>query len=145
MADVYTTEYQGAHIDQPRNPPSASIYRGDVKQVQGTYEAASAAIGTDILVVQLSKGDVILPETIVTHDALGASTTVAIEVRDRTPTATETELYAAEATSSAGTVGGDGDIAIFPHTLTEDGDVILKIAGGTATGTIKVDVRFVDN
>lgn len=144
MADFNGVNYALAYVTQPKNPPQSNLVRGSIMTTNDTFEAAGEAIGSVILIGRVQKGTVILPESIVTHDALGASSTLEIKTRGVVSPFTQVSIYAAEDTSSAGTVGGTGDIDDFPFTVAEDSDLILLTAGGTVTGTIKSDIRFAE-
>lgn len=146
MALVNGITFQKAYVDQPREFVAAGAYRGELKVMDDEYEAVALPDGDDIRVGRLTKGNVIHYESIIFHDAMGASTTLALKLRDRTDAATETVLYAAEDSSSAGNVGGTGGItSVFPFTLLEDAEVIVALVGADATGTIKTEIRYADN
>ena len=146
MADVNGVNYQKAFVDLPRDFVDSGLYRGKFRVLEDTYEATALPDGDDIRVGRLVKGNVIHYESIIFHDAMGASTTLALKLRDRTDAATETVLYAAEDSSSAGNVGGTGGItSVFPYTLLQDADVIVALVGADATGTIKTEVRYSEN
>ena len=114
-----------------------------IQQITDEYEASGDAIGTDIVIGQLKKGDFTAIDSYIAHDAMGASVTLGLSIRDSD--GNETVLIAAASASSAGTITpGDAAVLAAPIEVTDEKgvDVIVKIAGGAATGTIKARVAY---
>lgn len=143
MADVYGTTATGIlNATAPAAVLGAS-YGGSVGVLNDTYEAAAAAAGTDVIVGKLRAGSIIQPDSVIFCDAMGASTTLGLSVRNVDDSTDETVIYAAQDSSSAAVLGPvAADIATVGVKLASDSYVIVKIAGGAATGTIKTFVRY---
>jgi hypothetical protein len=141
MADVQAVNYALTYGATPNGKVASNINSGRVRVLYDTYEASSAAAGTDILIGKLTAGARI-HDVVIFNDALGASTTLGVSLRDSAGAATV--VKAAAASSSAGRqVPVTADIANLPSPEIVGGaDVIVKIAGGTATGTIKVQIFY---
>lgn len=136
MADVYAAQAENKYNTTPPDIASPFYAGTDLEPVHDTYEASSAAAGTDIVILEqeLQAGSGVHDVRII-HDALGASTTLAVALRDAD--GNETTVVSAQSTSSAGVITPDSsDVGSIPAEVTEPSDLIVKIAGGTATGTI---------
>lgn len=140
MADVYS-DIADTLLNSTTPVPT---YTGaGVQENIGTYEAAAAAAGTDVIVFRFKAGTTILPSSEIFCDALGAGVTLALVSRLVSDGATETGIFAAQSAASAAKLTAQAsDINTVGVTLAADSDVIVKIAGGTATGTIKAFIRY---
>ena len=141
MADVQAVNYAATYGATPNGKVASNVNSGRVRVLYDTYEAAGAVVGTDILIGKLTSGARI-HDVVIFNDALGASTTLGVSLRDSA--AVETVVKAAASTSSAGRqILVTADIANIPSPEIVGGaDVIVKVAGGTATGTIKVQIFY---
>ena len=134
MADVNGVNY--ALDSVPSN-----INTGKIHVIYDTYEASSSAAGTDIIIGKLT-GAARIHDVVIFNDALGGSTTLGVSLRD--DAGAETVVKAAAASTSAGVQRLiTADIANIPSAAIVGGaEVIVKIAGGTATGTIKAQIFY---
>lgn len=144
MADVNGANYALSYVTKPLNPPDAAVVRGKIRTILDSFTLAAHAIGTVVLVGRVQKGSRIHFESVVFHAALGASTTIALAIRNRA-TGVVVVLYAAEASTSQGTVGGSGDESSWPHLVDGDSDVIVQLAGGAGTGLIHTNIKVTGN
>lgn len=146
MADVQGTNYALAWGTTPPDRIPASVYRGRVRVLYDEYEASAAAAGTDILLGKLKEGARILDWFILTDD-LGTNVTLQLATRDEDSAATENVFSSAIDVASAAAVSRPvaADIARLPLLVDEDVEVIAKIAGGAATGTIRVFIFYAED
>lgn len=136
MADVYGSYYTDALQTTPPEKVKSSLWGGKQRITYDTYEADGAAAGTDILIGRMNIEEVIHSFRVL-HDALGTAVTLQLAIRDTTD-ATETVLSPATAAATAGIIEPvAADIARLPSSVSEEVDVILKVAAAAATGTIK--------
>ena len=122
----------------PAALPEVNAWHGRMRVQYDEYEAAALAASSTIAMARLPRGARIL-DLVVHHDALGADTTLSVG------TAGLPALFVtAQATSSAGTIvqSIDGEIAGFGHVFDATTDVVLSLAGGAATGTIRSAVFY---
>lgn len=142
-------DFYGVNMTKLQNSP---VDRVDVSELVGrrrvandVFEAAGAAIGDEIIVAQIQKGAKIQPDFMVLTDALGANSTLQLRFRTLADPATEIPLMvAAVATNTAAKIEAVvADIANFPYTTPDVGEVFLKVAGGAVTGTIKSFLTYV--
>ena len=143
MADVYGVNYQGEYVDSPKVRSASSSTGAEKRTLSDSYEASGSAAGTDVLVGKLWGGCVVKDFRIFSDD-LGTGVTLQLATRtgDGTETVFSTAMDAASA--AAVLVPVAADIANLPHSVDASVDVIVKIAGGTATGTIKTDITYCD-
>lgn len=144
MADVQGVNYAATYGTTPVGKVASNLWGGRLRVLHDTYEASAAAAGTDVLLGKLKEGAVIHGWSVVSDD-LGTSVTFQLATRDEDSAATETVFSAAldvatAASANHGPLAADIDRA--PITVDEDVEVIGKIAGGTATGTIKVWIYY---
>lgn len=145
MADVYAVAANGYLNTEPKVIANEQDLGGKLKFISDTYEAASLPDGDSIIVGRLPQGTVLSSNLKVTHDALGASTTLELLVRDVNDATDETSLVAAVASDTAGVIEPvAGDIDTLPHTAATDVFVIVKNAGAIATGTLKVLIGYIN-
>lgn len=144
MADFNGTNHALSYVTKPFNPPDAAAVRGNARFITDDYLFAGEAAGSDILVGKIQKGALIHYGAVIFHAALGASTTLALAIRN-TATGVEVVLYAAEASTSQGTVGGSGDEIAWPYLVTADSDLIVQLAGGAGTGQITTHIPVTAN
>ena len=143
MADLNADNYKNVFVDQPKVMARATDYGPKLRLNYDHLLLAGSNQDDWVICGRLQKGVKIQPETIVYHDALGASTDLRIAVRG-IASGDVTELYAEEDTSSAGTVGGGGDIDVFPLLLTEDCLLVLELTNADATGDIKAHFYYTE-
>ena len=142
MADVNGVNYQLQYVDVPSVKVDTAVNGAAIRTITDTYTAASDVLGTDVLVGKLKAGEYIQPESLLYNAALGASTTLSLAIR-AVSDATITVIIDPIATTSEGIITPDAaDVATLPEAVTEDHDIIVRIAGGTATGVIKSFVRI---
>lgn len=141
MADVQAVNYAATYGSNPIGKVASNVNTGRMRILYDTYEASGAVAGTDILIGKLT-GGARIHDVVIFNDALGASTTLGVSLRDSD--AVETVVKAAASTTSAARlVPVAADIANLPSPEIVGGaDVIVKVAGGTATGTIKVQIFY---
>ena len=122
----------------PAALPPVNAWHGRMRVQYDDYEASALADGSTIAMARLPRGARIL-DLVVHHDALGASTTLAVG------TASLPSLFVgAQDTSSAGTIvqSIDGELAGFGHVFDATTDLVLTLAGAAATGTIRSAVFY---
>lgn len=130
MANVYGVNYTKTRTPTPANKIDAAGYGGRVRYYSDTYEADAAAQGTVVYLGKAKKGEVVMPQSQLTYDALGANTALAVGYAGA-PAA----LLASTATTSAGTSN------LNKVTLTEDVDIFATVSGsGAITGTVQLDL-----
>jgi len=118
---------------------SSAQVHGRVRVAFDTYEASSLASGSDITVARLPEGATVY-EIIVIHDALGASSTLAVgdsADADRYITAT-----ASTAANGKIIMTEDGVIDGFGYENSSATDVLITTGGATISGTIKAAVFY---
>ena len=142
MADVrgvYNTNY---YSDTPPTIIASGLGDGRKKVFSDTYEAAALVTTSDILVGPILEAGAVIHDVVIFADALGASTTLAVHTRALSD-ASETVVLIAKSTSSASRLAPiAADIAGFPSAVTERSEVLITQVGGTATGTIKIQVTY---
>lgn len=139
MADVYGVQSTKVYNTTPPEVLPGK-YQGAVRRsAHDTYEASGLSAGDKIIVGFIPHGSRLLPETRIDVDALGASTTLQLVAR-KISDDTETELIAAASTSSAATI--QPDIDEMHAEIDGDSYLVLVLAGGAATGTIKSEVAY---
>lgn len=142
MADVFGVNQT---IINAGGKISSALGYGRRRTINEEFTANADVLGTDIVLGNLTVGTVIQGQTSVTHAALGASTTLNFAVRDNR-TGAVTAVSAPADTSASGVLRLDlfADITTIPFTVSGDSDstLLLQIAGGTATGLIKVAVEM---
>lgn len=143
MADVNGVNYALQHGTTPPDRVESAYSNGRVKVMYDSYEASSAAAGTDVLLGKLKEGAVILDWKVIADD-LGTGVTGQLATRDEDDGTTENTFSQALDLASAASINepAAADIDELPLAVDEDVDVLLKIAGGTATGTIKVFIYY---
>ncbi len=142
MADVNAVNYQLQFVDVPSVKVPTAENGGGLRVINDSYTAAADVLGTDVLVGKLKKGEYVQPESTLYNAALGASTTLSLALR-KVSDASITVIIDPIATTSEGIITPDAaDVATLPLAATEDYDIIVRIAGGTATGVIKSFVRI---
>ncbi len=122
----------------PARLPDVYAWHGRMRVQYDDYEAVALADGWTIAFARMPAGARLL-DMVVHHDALGASTTLAIG------TAGLPALFVpAQATSSAGTIvqSIDGDLAGFGHVFTGTTDLVLTLAGADASGSVRAAVFY---
>ena len=142
MADVYGTNFNNEYVLAQRQRVASNRLGGERRVVVDTYEASSAAAGTDVLVGKLWD-ETLIHDFRILCDALGAGVTLQLVVRNKAGTETAVST-AMDASSAAVLVPVAADIATLPFEVSENVDLVIKIAGGTATGTIKSAVIYCD-
>lgn len=143
MADVYATNAaNGYNTDPVVFTESAKVY-GRRRVINDEYELAALSADDYILIGQVTPGTVILPQSVITHDALGAGTTLKLLVRDVND-GTEVDIVPAEATTSAGNIlaSDAAAIATIPYTVLTQSWLALKLEGGAGTGTVKTSIEI---
>lgn len=119
-----------------------SVNYGETYVARNVYEASAVSIADVIETVVVPAG-VRVKGITVTHDALGASSTLAIG-----DNASSTTYAAAEATSSAGNVVAafTADTAGNQYTAAQatagENIILLTVGGGAVTGTIVTEVEL---
>lgn len=142
MADVNGVYYDNHYVDSPATQSASALVGGEMQFMYDEYEASGLSIGDEILVGFKLPASAVIHDIIIINDALGASTTLAAATRTLDD-GTESVFLSAQSTSSAGRVTPDGsDIDTLPAQPGEPFEVILQLAGGSATGTIKVWVKY---
>ena len=143
MADVQGVNYAATLGSTPVGKVASNLNSGRFRVLHDTYEASSAAAGTDVLLGKLKEGAVIHDWTVLSDD-LGTSVTFQLATRDDDSDATENTFSQALDVASAASVNrpAAADIDELPLSVDEDVTVIGKIAGGTATGTVKVTIVY---
>ena len=132
MANVYGVNYTKTVTPTPANKIDAAGWGGRVRFLSDTYEAAAAAQGTKVYLGKLPKGSVVLAQSNLTFDALGANSALAVGY-EGAPAA----FVASTATTSAGSE------AFNKVALTDDVDVFATVSGsGAITGTVGVDILY---
>jgi len=141
MADVQSIQWAATLGATPVGKLPSNINYGSERIMFAEFEATGEAIGTDILIGRLTEGARI-QDVVLFVDALGASSTLSLVLRDED--AAITVVTAAASTSSAARkVPATADIANLPSpSIVGGADVMLRSAGGTITGTIKVMITF---
>lgn len=134
MATVY-----GVNSTKHNSPSMANMVEGveDSGRViykHDSYEATAKAQGTEIVLGKVKKGEIILPQSAIAYDALGANSALAVGYTDGT-TASPAALLASTATTSAGvsTFAACGDAAAATADLT----IYATVSGsGAITGSV---------
>ncbi len=139
MADFNGVNYALSYVTKPLNPPDAAQITGKARYLSDSFLLAANADGSKFLVGRVQKGVLIHYESVIFHAALGASTTLALVIRNR-ETAVEQDLYAAEDSSAQGTVGGSGDEIAWPHLVDGDSDLLVELVGAAGTGQITTQI-----
>lgn len=143
MADVYATNATLALNTSPAELIVSNEWRGNVLVMNDSYEAAAAASGTDIIVGRLTSGNKVLSQSRILTDDLGTGVTLSLALRT-TDDGTETELLPATDAATAAVIiaATIAEIGNFPAAVTEEVDVIVKVGGAAATGTIVSEIYY---
>ena len=150
MATVYSVQQTNATADPVVKNPS-NVLGGRIRVAHGVYEASSLADGSTIQMFVLPDGARLL-EGSLAHDALGGGTTLSVGYAAHTTaagaavSASAAAYKAAAASTSAQKVDILATLALGSGTVTdtnEDGVIITATNAGTATGTIKVTIKYV--
>lgn len=143
MADFNGSLYDNYYSDNPPTKGSSALAEGATRILYDTYEASGEAIGSKILLGQKLGRSAVIHDVKVYNDALGASSTLAVYVRNNDD-ASEDLLATAASTSSAGIIEPvAANIANLPFQCDGNSNTILLLtAGGTVTGTIKIQVTY---
>lgn len=103
-----------------------------VRVQAGDYEADAKPKGDTIAIGQIPEGSMLLPESVVLFDALGANSALAVGT-----TASPALYKASTATTSAGSMNLDA-IGGANSPVSADTDILITVSGtGAITGTIK--------
>ena len=143
MADVYGVNYNSEYVASPKARSASSSTGGEKRILSDSKVLASDAAGTDVLVGKLWSGCVISDFRIFSDD-LGTGVTLQVAIRDKEGNETAVSTAMDAASAAAVLVPVAADISTLPAAVDENVDVIVKIAGGTATGTIKTDITYSD-
>ncbi len=139
MADVIavneTARRAGTKID-------VSLDRGILRTISDTYEAAAAVAGTDVIVGSVREGEIIQPSSNIVCDAMGGSTTLSLALRRQSDGAITVLITALSSTTAKIIPTSAVDAIALPLEVADDSDLIVRIAGGTATGTLKSNVTL---
>ena len=151
MATVYSTQRTNNRAT-PVAMNKANELGGRIRCAHGVYEASSLASGDVIEMFILPDGARLL-EGSLAHDALGSSTTLSVGYAAHTNaagtavSAAAAAYKAAAASTSAQKVDILATLALGSGTETDtDGNgvaVTVTLAGGAATGTIEVTIKYV--
>ena len=143
MADIQATNYAATFGSTPEGKVAANVNAGRVRVLYDTVELSAASIGDDILIGKLYDGAVI-HDWVVLADDLGTGVTLQLATRDDDSAATENTFSQALDVASAASVNrpAAADIDELPLSVDETVTVIGKIAGGAATGTVKVQIFY---
>lgn len=156
MATVYSDVRTDLTQDDPTEFVQANQLGGALRVARGTYEAAALSAGDVIEMFALPNGARIVSGKLC-HDALGASTTLAVGHAAYTNSAGTAvaadadEFKAAAASTSAQCVDIAATLALGSGTEVDlEGDtagneyvVTVTLAGAAATGTIAVTMFYV--
>ena len=151
MATVYSTQRTNNRAT-PVAMNKANELGGRIRVAHGTFEASSLSAGDVIEMFILPDGARML-EGSLAHDALGSSTTLSVGTAAHTNaagtavSASAAAFKAAAASTSAQKVDILATLALGSGTETDtDGNgvaVTVTLAGGAATGTIEVTIKYV--
>lgn len=156
MATVYSDVRTDLTQDDPSEFVQANQIGGSLRVARGSYEAAALASGDVIEMFALPNGARILEGTLC-HDALGASTTLAVGHAAYTNSAGSSvaadadEFKAAAASTSAQCVAVAATLALGSGAEVDlDGDeanneyvVTVTMGGAAGTGTIELTMYYV--
>jgi len=156
MATVYSNVRTDLTQDDPTEFVQANQIGGSLRVAHAQYEASSLASGDVIEMFALPNGARILEGTLC-HDALGASTTLAVGHAAYTDSAGTSvsadgdEFKAAAASTSAQCVNVAATLALGSGTEVDlDGDladneyvVTVTMGGAAGTGTIELTMYYV--
>jgi len=140
MADVngvnYTLTQAGTKIASNENG-------GRVRVLYDSYTAASDVAGTDIVIGKFGDG-VVIHDWVVNSADMGTSVTLQLATRDTDTAGTENTFSQAIDVATAASINKPvaADLAELPLSVDEDTEVIAKIAGGTATGLVKIQIFY---
>ena len=151
MATVYSTQRTNSRAT-PAVMNKANEMGGRIRVAHGVYEASSLSAGDVIEMFTMPDGARLL-EGSLAHDALGSGTTLAVGTAAHTNaagtavSAAAAAFKAAAASTSAQKVDILATLALGSGTETDtDGNgvaVTVTLAGGAATGTIEVTIKYV--
>ena len=151
MATVYSTQRTNNRAT-PVAMNKANELGGRIRVAHGVYEASSLASGDVIEMFILPDGARML-EGSLAHDALGSSTTLSVGTAAHTNaagtavSASAAAFKAAAASTSAQKVDILATLALGSGTETDANGsgvaVTVTLAGGAATGTIEVTIKYV--
>jgi hypothetical protein len=138
MATFYGVNYTKFNTPTPENKVQGNEYNAPVRFVHDSYECSATAKGSQIYLAKVPKGALILPESRIYHDNLGANSALAVGIAEY-----GVELSASEATTAAGDIQLGGDVDSFGTALTANSDIIVTVSGtGAATGTIRLALYY---
>jgi hypothetical protein len=143
MATLYTDVATKELTPDPANMMTPQQAGAKVYEMTPTITLAAAQIADVIRIKRLKKGDMVLPTTSVWNAALGASTTLSFGDDDAAG-ADAARYKAATATSSAGVISFQ-DVALIakvPYVVQNDCWLTATLAGGAATGAVKVFLQI---
>jgi hypothetical protein len=145
MADVFGENYNKARIGPGAERAPSSEYRGFRRGFQDTYEAFGLGAGNDIIVGTINNAMKVLASSVIYHDAMGTGVTLSLILR--ATDGNEVVVFPAETASTAGSVGySNAVIDDLPAQCKDhddapsDGVILVRIAGGLASGTIKTQI-----
>lgn len=110
---------------------------GIVKITQDSYEASALASGSDITLMNIKKEWKIVGIDVF-HDALGASSTLAVG------DGSTADLFIAAASSASAGVIRMVKVDPIHAERAADVDLVITTGGASITGTIKVVVHYID-
>lgn len=147
MVDVNAVNYGDNYASTPSVKTASSLGYGRRRVTYDTIIATGEVIGDDILIGKLATGAQIHDFKVIT-EALGASSTLQLFTRTDNTAQVETEVSEAMATDTAAVHVPEAlDIDKLPTDLGASdyngvSTILLKVAGGTVTGTIKVWLEY---
>ena len=100
------------------------------------YEASALAAGSTIDIGKLPK-DSALVDAVITHDALGASSTLALG------DGTTSDLYIVATSSATAGAVRLSDVDGLRQEITTETDLYITTAGASITGTIRVVISYI--
>ncbi|MFP4477326.1 MAG: hypothetical protein ACLFOY_17315 [Desulfatibacillaceae bacterium] len=149
MTTVHTDVATIENSPTPDTYMDASLVRGSVRCIQAAYETAAAGAGTEIRVCRLYKGErVLLGQSHVMHDALGAGVTLAVGDDDDTTAADADRYLEAASAAAAGVLQFNDDAACIdkvPYEVGKECWLTCTTGGAAATGTIRFEVYVCAN
>lgn len=143
MADVQAVNYAATYGSVPVGKTASNVNGGRMRVLYDTFVAAANVAGTDILIGKFGDG-VVIHDWIVNSADLGTSVTLQLATRDTDAAATENTFSQALDVASAASINRPeaADLPELPLAVDENTEVIAKIAGGTATGIIKIQIFY---
>ena len=143
MADVQAVNYALTYGATPNGKTASNLNGGRMRVLYDSYTTAADVAGTDILIGKFGDG-VVIHDWVVNSADLGTAVTAQLATRDTDTAATENTFSQAIDVATAASVNRPvaADLAELPLSVDEGTEVIVKIAGGTATGLIKVQIFY---